>query len=65
MATPDRLFRVGSTSKPLTAVTVMRLVQDGRLKLDDRPFVLLSDLPTRAGLGEDPRLARITVRDLL
>jgi hypothetical protein len=27
--------------------------------------VLLSDLPTRAGLGEDPRLARITVRDLL
>ena len=65
MAAVGHLFRVGSTSKPLTAVAVLRLVQEGRLRLDDRPFTMLDDLLPRAGHGEDPRLAQVTVRDLL
>ncbi|MCU0616508.1 MAG: serine hydrolase [Gemmatimonadaceae bacterium] len=60
------MLRVGSTSKPLTAVAVHRLVQEGRLSLDDRPFgqqlAAISALPGRT---EDPRLVQATVRDLL
>ena len=33
--TPDTLFQAGSVSKTLTAVTVLRLVQQGRLNLDE------------------------------
>lgn len=65
MASPERMYRVGSTSKPLTAMTVMRLVQNGQLSLDDKPFVMLPEVTTRPGFTEDPRLANITVRDLL
>jgi CubicO group peptidase (beta-lactamase class C family) len=32
--TPDTIFQAGSVSKPVTAVAVMRLVQEGRLDLD-------------------------------
>ena len=64
MATNTQL-RVGSTSKPLTAVATMKLVQDGVLSLDDKPFVMLSNLPPLAGKTDDPRLAQVTVRDLL
>lgn len=34
-AVADTLFLIGSTSKTLTATTVMSLVQEGRLSLDD------------------------------
>jgi CubicO group peptidase (beta-lactamase class C family) len=33
--TPDTLFQAGSVSKPVAAVGALRLVQQGRLKLDD------------------------------
>ena len=33
-ATPETLFRTGSIAKPITAVVVMRLVEEGRLDLD-------------------------------
>ncbi len=33
-ATPETLFRTGSIAKPMTAVAVMRLVEDGKLDLD-------------------------------
>lgn len=33
--TPDTLFEIASTTKQFTAAAVMRLVQDGKLKLDD------------------------------
>jgi len=55
------LFRIASISKPLTAVTILKLVQDGRLDLDAKAFTLL-DLD----LGKaDPRLVDITIRQLL
>ncbi len=33
-ATPDTLFRIGSTSKMFTALAVLKLVEEGRLDLD-------------------------------
>lgn len=33
--TPDTLFQAASISKPITAIATMRLVQDGKLKLDE------------------------------
>ncbi|HLY07668.1 MAG TPA: serine hydrolase domain-containing protein [Planctomycetota bacterium] len=58
---PDALFRIASLSKPITAVAVLKLAQDGRLDLDAKAFSLL-DLD----LGKaDPRLVDITVRELL
>ena len=36
--TPTHTFRVASVSKPITSVTVMDLVESGRLSLDDRVF---------------------------
>ncbi|HEU5031850.1 MAG TPA: serine hydrolase domain-containing protein [Spirillospora sp.] len=57
---PTSPFRVASLSKPVTATAVLRLVQDGKLKLTDRVATLLG-LPTTA----DPRLKDITVLRLL
>ncbi len=63
---PDSLFRIASVSKPITAVAVMRLVEEGKLNLDDRAFDLL---PHRRGTEQDrwadDRLGEITVRHLL
>lgn len=59
------LFRIGSVSKPVTAVGVMKLIEDGRLTLDSRPFEVLKALPAMPGAAEDPRLTSITVRHLL
>jgi len=64
-ATPATLFRIASLSKPITAVAVLKLVEQGRIGLDDRPFKLLDDLKPADGAFLDPRLYDITVRDLL
>lgn len=62
---PDALFRVASLSKPITAVAVLKLHEEGRLDLDMGAFSVLPHLQPPAGETEDPRLARITVRQLL
>ena len=36
--TPDHLFRIASISKPITAVAILRLVEEGRLSLDQKVF---------------------------
>lgn len=64
-ALPDSLFRIASLSKPVTAAAVLKLVEEGRLGLEDKAFAILSDLQPPAGATVDPRLADITVRDLL
>lgn len=61
----DSLFRIASVSKPLTALTVLLLVEDGQLALDD---LLVDRLPmAREALNKpgDPWLAEITLRHLL
>ncbi|MGK5554888.1 serine hydrolase domain-containing protein [Actinomadura kijaniata] len=57
---PTSPFRIASISKPITATAVLRLVQDGKLKLTDRVARLLG-LSTAA----DPRLGNVTVLHLL
>src|SRR5258708_5649263 len=62
---PESLFRIASVSKPFTSAAVMKLVEEGKLKLEDRAFDILSDLKPPAGAKVDPRINRITIRDLL
>ena len=62
---PDSLFRIASISKPITAVAVMRMVEDDLLDLDEKVFEILSEFLERAGGVRDTRLGGITVRDLL
>ncbi|MHB8902965.1 MAG: serine hydrolase domain-containing protein, partial [Thermoguttaceae bacterium] len=61
---PTSLFRIASLSKPITAVAVLQLVEQGRLALDDQVFDLL-EWSTLAGSGVDERLKSVTVRQLL
>jgi N-acyl-D-amino-acid deacylase len=61
---PTSLFRIASVSKAITAVAILTLVDAGQLALDDAVFPLLALAPP-AHATMDPRLAGITVRDLL
>lgn len=61
---PDSLFRIASISKPITAVAVLKLVEEGRLELDARVFRdLLRGIEPHPVV--DDRMNEITVRDLL
>lgn len=63
---PTALFRIASISKPITAVAVLQLVEQGRLQLDDcvvDGMGLPQLLPE--GTEPDPRWKRITVRQCL
>ena len=62
---PDSLFRLASVSKPLTAIAIMKLVEEDKLRLNDKAFDYLADLPPPDGATVDPRLRRITIRNLL
>ncbi len=62
---PDSLFRIGSVSKVVTAVSILKLVEDGRLELDARAVTILQRFLPPSGQVADPRLTRITVRQLL
>lgn len=65
MAGPEHLFRVASVSKPITAAAILALYEEGMLDLDAPVFAMLDDLPPPDGATEDPRLADITIRQLL
>lgn len=63
---PNSVFRLASLSKPLTAITILHLVEAGKLGLDDTVFGakgILKD--TTWGNIKDPRVLNITVRHLL
>jgi N-acyl-D-amino-acid deacylase len=62
---PDTLFGIASLSKPITAAAVLKLVEQGKLSLDDKPFKILNHIKPLPGARPDPRLQKITVRDLL
>jgi CubicO group peptidase (beta-lactamase class C family) len=58
--TSDTPFLIGSVSKPLTALAVMMLVQDGRLQLDDPIDNYIPEFQYKTTSGK-----AITVRQLL
>jgi CubicO group peptidase (beta-lactamase class C family) len=55
--TPEMLFRLGSTTKMLTAALVVGLAEEGKLKLDVPIGTYVPELP--------PRLSRATLHQLL
>lgn len=62
---PETLFGIASLSKAFTAVAILKLVEQGKLSLDDHPFKLLNHIKAFPGVRVDPRLYQITVRHLL
>jgi CubicO group peptidase (beta-lactamase class C family) len=58
--TPQHVFRIASHSKMFTATAVMKLVEQGRLRLDDRLGDWLEWLPNHSG-----EVGRATIRQLL
>jgi N-acyl-D-amino-acid deacylase len=62
---PDALFRIASVSKPLTSAAIMKLVEEGKLTLDDRIAPIIADLTPAPGATVDPRWEHITIRHLL
>jgi N-acyl-D-amino-acid deacylase len=63
---PDSLFRIASLSKPITAVAVLKLAEEGRLDLNSRMLDRVTLKPVlEDGQVADERLNRITVRHLL
>ncbi len=56
--TPDTKFRLGSITKQFTAMLIMQLVEQGKLKLDGKVTDYLPDYPKATG-------DKITVHHLL
>ncbi|MFL5730366.1 MAG: serine hydrolase domain-containing protein [Cytophagaceae bacterium] len=66
IVTPDHRFRIASLSKFITAVAVMNLAEQGKLRVEDKvfgPAGILND-PVY-GKIKDKRLLQVTVRQLL
>lgn len=65
--TPQNIMRLASASKLVTAIAIMRLVEDGKLKLNSKVFGpqgILNDTAFTNAI-KDPRLFDITVDHLL
>jgi len=63
---PTALFRIASISKPITAAAILKLVEEGKLKIDDHAFQILKLQPLiEDKKSVDPRLRKITIRQLL
>ena len=63
-ADAGNVYRIASASKLLTAIGIMKLVDDGKLKLKDKVFGTKGILSEYTNLG-DKRIQDITVRQLL
>jgi CubicO group peptidase (beta-lactamase class C family) len=64
-AKPNTLFGLASLSKPITALAILRLIEQGKLKLSDCWLDILRHLTPPRGGRVDPRLKKITVLQLL
>jgi len=63
---PTSLFRIASVSKPLTAVAILQLVEQGKLRLQDRVMQRMA-MTAKPGFPSppDPRWNQITIRHCL
>lgn len=64
-AQPHHLFRIASLSKPITALAILKLKNQGRLRLQDKVFGPQGLLPYASYPCFDRRMLDITVRHLL
>jgi len=64
-AQPETLFGLASLSKPLTAVATLKLVEQGKLSLDDPVLDRLKDIQPPRGGQVDPRFRTVTIRQCL
>ncbi len=62
---PDSFFRIASVSKSITAVATLKLVEDGKLDLNEKAFDILSRFKEPEGTSRDPRIGEVTVHHLL
>jgi CubicO group peptidase (beta-lactamase class C family) len=62
LMTEDTIFRLASITKPIVTIAVMRLVELGRIGLDDPVTKWLPDFRPRLSDGSEPA---IRIRDLL
>jgi len=66
LASPEQLFRIASVSKLVTAIAVMKLVENGKIRLDSKVFGKYGILKYEKHLQvKDKRLENITIRNLL
>lgn len=62
---PNALFRLGSVSKTITALGILKLIEQNKLQLDTQAFKLLSELTPLNNSPVDPAIYKITIRNLL
>lgn len=61
---PGNLFRIASVSKTVTAIAVLKLIQEGKLSFDDHVFDILGLKPL-PGQRLNSGVASMTIRQLL
>src|SRR4051812_44441243 len=61
-ATPQSLYRIGSITKTFTATAILQLLEEGRLRLDDR---VRDHVTTTATGARSLGLLDVTIRELL
>jgi len=64
-AGPRTLFGLASLSKPITAAAILKLIEEGKIRLDDPILELLKHIQPPRGAKIDPRLRKITIRQAL
>ncbi len=63
--TPQSVFRIASISKPITGVAVLKLVQEGKVELNDLAIEWLERFFKETLSPVDKRWKQITIRQLL
>lgn len=64
-ATPSHLFRIASVTKPITSTALYILIEQGRVKLDDKVFAPRGWLRSYCGGNPSAWLQEITIHHLL
>src|SRR5579862_558629 len=59
------LMRIASCTKPLTSAAIFNLVRTNKIKLSDKIFGYLGIAPPSSSSSVDPRIADITIQNML